>query len=470
MSALIERAHVAGGAVAAESSAATAERPAGSERDWRPRLLEGTELIGRMEGSGLREPPYLIRRVDGQVVQLSGLLFVIASHLDGSDLATVAERVGSQIGKRVSPEQVAFVAERKFVPLGLVAARDGSTITFESVSGMLGLRFRAGVLPERAVRPVAGALGPLFWAPVVLAALVALVLCDVWIAAVHGGIGRGVAVMIHRPALGLVLFGLVIVSLLFHEFGHAAACRYGGARPGRIGVGIYLVWPVFFSDVTDSYRLSRRGRLRTDLGGVYFNALFALAAAGVYFATGYEPLLVLVVGQQLLLVDQFVPWMRLDGYHVISDLIGVSDLFARIKPVIKSLVPGREAHPKVSELKTWARAAVTAWVLSTVTVLSALGFTLALYAPTYLSGAWRSLIIQANNIAADIHAGHLTAVLIAATGSTMLILPVIGLLLTYLMLCKSAGTLLATRHTRTDLTLAQGRFSNADQVRAGAPS
>jgi hypothetical protein len=34
------------------------------------RLSQDTELIGQVEGSGLREPAYLVRRGDGQVVQL----------------------------------------------------------------------------------------------------------------------------------------------------------------------------------------------------------------------------------------------------------------------------------------------------------------------------------------------------------------------------------------------------------------
>jgi len=48
--------------------------------------------------------------------------------------------------------------------------------------------------------------------------------------------------VIHRPVLGLALFAVVILSLAFHECGHAAACRYGGARPGenRPGVMRYL--------------------------------------------------------------------------------------------------------------------------------------------------------------------------------------------------------------------------------------
>src|SRR3712207_8247936 len=39
---------------------------------------------------------------------------------------------------------------------------------------------------------------------------------------------------------------------------------------------LYIVWPAFYSTVTDSYRLDRVGRLRTDLGGVYFNAVFMI--------------------------------------------------------------------------------------------------------------------------------------------------------------------------------------------------
>ena len=40
-----------------------------------------------------------------------------------------------------------------------------------------------------------------------------------------------------------------------------------------MGAGIYMVWPAFYTDVTDAYRLPRRARLRTDLGGIYFNAV-----------------------------------------------------------------------------------------------------------------------------------------------------------------------------------------------------
>ena len=333
--------------------------------------MEGTELLGRFEGSGLRQPPYLVRRRDGQIVQLSRLLYVIASHMDGRELAAIAASAGARLDLRITPEQVWHVAEHKLAPLGLIADRNGSVPKLERRTALLALKFRAGIVPERAVNTLAGLLKGLFLAPVVIATVAALLVLDVWLGT-SPGIAAGLRTVIYSPTLALALFALTVLSLAFHECGHAAGCRYGGARPGRIGIGIYLVWPVFYTDVTDSYRLSKTGRLRTDLGGVYFNALFALAAAGAYFATAYQPLLIVVVAQQVLMLDQFIPWVRLDGYHIVSDLIGVSDLFARIKPVIGSLLPGRHPDPRVTELKPWARAAVTIWVLTTLAALASI--------------------------------------------------------------------------------------------------
>jgi putative peptide zinc metalloprotease protein len=424
--------------------------PAGRSAPW-PRLLDGTELIGQAAGSGLREPPYLVRRCDGQVVQLSRLLYILAGQMDGRDLDAIAASASSELQLRVSSEQIAHAAEHKLAPLGLVAYQDGRTAKLERRNAMLGLRFRVGVLPEPAVNALARLFRPLFLPPIVIAALAALVACDAWLASTNE-LGSSLQTVIRSPALALLLFALVILSLAFHECGHAAACRYGGARPGRIGVGIYLVWPVFYTDVTDSWRLSKAGRLRTDLGGVYFNVLFALAAAGGFLITAYKPLLLVVVSQQLLLLDQFMPWIRLDGYHVVSDLIGVSDLFARIKPVLASIRPGRDPDPRVSELKPWARAAVTVWVFTTLAALLGLLALIVLNASSYLEGGWQSLLLQLDKVAAGARAVSVVGILTGVIGTILLLLPILSLAFGYLLLCRGLGTTLAVRHTRVDAT------------------
>ena len=163
---------------------------------------------------------------------------------------------------------------------------------------------------------------------------------DYWLLAVHG-LGSGLQLVLHNPVDLLIVLGLSVLSAAFHECGHAAGCRYGGARPGVIGVGISLVWPAFFTNVTDSYRLGRAGRLRTDLGGLYFNLIFMLALAGTYSATSAEVLLLVIAITHLEMLEQLLPFVRFDGYFILSDLAGVPDLFARIAPILRRAVPSR---------------------------------------------------------------------------------------------------------------------------------
>jgi putative peptide zinc metalloprotease protein len=184
---------------------------------------------------------------------------------------------------------------------------------------------------------------------------------------------------------------------------------------------------------------------------MYFNAVFCLALAAAYLATGFEPLLVAVVAQHVLVVDQFLPWLRLDGYYLMTDVIGVADLFQRIGPVLRSMLPRRDADPRVEELKPWARRAVKIWVVTTVVVLTT-GITYALlHAPPFLERAWASLLQQIDTLQRALSADHLDLAVAAAVSAVILVLPVLGLTLTYTMVCRLAGRHLAVRRARAQV-------------------
>jgi putative peptide zinc metalloprotease protein len=191
-----------------------------------------------------------------------------------------------------------------------------------------------------------------------------------------------------------------VVSAVFHECGHAVGCRYGGARPGVIGVGIYLVWPSFFTNVTDSYRLSRAGRLRTDLGGLYFNLIFMLALAGIYVATSDQLLLLVIAVTHLEMAEQLLPFVRFDGYFILSDLAGVPDLFARVVPIVKSALPSGRRDPRVAGLRRGTRILVTGWVLCVIPLLTCMLGYLLLYLPAVNRALWRSASGQVRLLAA----------------------------------------------------------------------
>ena len=351
----------------------------------------GLELVGRYEGSGFKEPPYLVRRRDGQVIQLSPLLYHVAEAADGRhDVREIAARVGPRISRRVSADNVRFLVERKLRPLGVLTAPDGSTPELAKRPPLLALRHRRPLLPERAVQSLGRAFAPLFAPPVMAVVLAALVAFDTWLFGFHG-IVPGLRSVMYEPTLLLGLVVCIVAATAFHEVGHAAACRYGGARPGAIGAGLYLVWPAFYCDVTDAYRLDRRGRLRTDLGGIYFNAIVALMAGGAYFATGLEALLLLAVVQHLTIVQQLIPLLRFDGYYVLSDLTGVPDILSRIGPILRSLVPFRRADPRVCELKPWVRTVVTVYIALLVPLLAVLLTWMVMGAPRIFATAFDSL-------------------------------------------------------------------------------
>ena len=100
-------------------SPADADQPVGV-----PRLADGVELLGEYQGSGYSQPPSLVRRADGQVIQMSPLLYQVACRIDGSrGPAAIAELVSGDLGRSLTADQVRYLITAKLLPLGIVAAR-----------------------------------------------------------------------------------------------------------------------------------------------------------------------------------------------------------------------------------------------------------------------------------------------------------------------------------------------------------
>ena len=417
------------------------EVPTPSASPARPRAevlrrADGIELIGEFEDSGFKEPPNLARRADGQVIQLTDLLYAVAAAADGRrDLHEVAAVVGERTDRPVTAENVKHLADEKLRPLGVLTLPDGTTPELEKREPVMALRHRRALLPERAVN--AGArLFTWLHRPIAVTLVLSLVaIFDAWLFGIHGVAG-GLRSALYNPTLLLAVLASVVVATAFHEFGHASACRYSGARPGPMGVGLYLVWPAFYCDVTDAYRLNRAGRLRTDLGGVYFNAIFALLAGAVYFATGEEAALLAAVVQHIILLQQLLPLLRFDGYYVLTDLTGVPDILSRIKPIFRSLVPGRSHDPRVAELKPWVRIVVTTYLLVLLPTLAFMFAWMVMGVPRIAATVHDSFGLQVDRIEAATDFSHGA---VGVVSLLLLVLPVAGMTLSMTRATRMAG-------------------------------
>jgi len=409
----------------------TAHTPASPHGVPVPRPSQGLQTLGEYKGSGFTERRYIVRRGDGQVIQLSRLLYLVVASIDGvRDAEAISHRVSGRYGSEVTTDNILHLVEHKLTPLGITLPLEGhpDEVVAPRSDLLLALRGHKTIFHEGHVARIAAALAWLHRPVVVAATLAGAVVMDVWLFAVHGAM-TAVLQVLEQPLWMLIIFLLTVASLLFHEFGHASACRYSGAVPGKIGCGIFLIWPSLYTDVTDVYRIGKTGRLRTGLGGVYFNVLFMLVLTAGYLITGQSFLLAAVYLAHFEVLEQLMPAVRLDGYYILGDLAGVPDLYGKIKPILLNLLPGkhhRNAAAQVADLKRSARTIVTVWVLTMVPLLLAEAAYALWNLPRLLTTATRALHDQTLGTIAAFTDGHTAAGLVAVIGTLMLLCPLAG--------------------------------------------
>lgn len=125
------------------------------------------------------------------------------------------------------------------------------------------------------------------------------------------------------------LFAFMLGSSFFHELGHASACKHFGVRHGDIGFGLYLNFPVLYTDVTEVRKLDRTQRCVVNLAGVYFQSYWLIILLSVFLLTGNDIVRYLILVMNLGFVMTLNPFFKFDGYWLASDLLGVPNLRQR---------------------------------------------------------------------------------------------------------------------------------------------
>ena len=416
-----------------------------------PTLAFGVELIGEMEETGFAQRQWLIRRGD-RFVQLSELLYRIAEQADGeSTHEEMAEGATRSTEWSVTAGNVRQLLLGKLLPLGIVAPAGDAVL--RGAAGDLNVsplrvNGRTRLLGPEAIDRVTKVLQVLF-APVVLVpVLLAVAFAHVWLYFVHGA-SDAMQDVLYAPVLSLVILGVLFVSGVFHEFGHAAALRYGGGRAREMGVGLYLVYPALYTDTTDAYRLGRWARVRTDLGGFYFHLIFALGLAGLYLATGWEFLLLTVLLIDLGIVYQCMPFVRFDGYWALADLTGIPDFFSQMGAFSRSVLPLRRwKGNRLPNLKTWVKLVFAFYMLVTIPVLALLLFFLVTNLPGIAVTAWDSMLLLAREFSLALDGGDPPGMALSVVQAFILALQMLGISYLLYMLGRALVVALWKRSVR----------------------
>ena len=145
----------------------------------------------------------------------------------------------------------------------------------------------------------------------------------------------------------LLIFGFI--SVTFHEFGHVTAAHYFGAEHGGIGGGFYLFSPVYFADVTDIWKLRPKKRIIVNLAGIYFELLICsiYIIAGIIFGFNFLTVIGLLIFVNTLF--NLNPFLRSDGYWVLTDLLEIPNLY---KKSSQSLIKLLKSVVSLKKIKT----------------------------------------------------------------------------------------------------------------------
>lgn len=150
------------------------------------------------------------------------------------------------------------------------------------------------------------------------------------------------------------------IILIFHELGHISACTKFNAKNKGIGFGFYIISPVFFADISDAWHLSKNKRIIINLAGIYIELLIStLILLYIYISKNINllPSIYAILFHILLNLN---PFLKYDGYWIISDLFSFSNLRSQSNLKFKSLFNLKEIkHFKSKD-----------WILATYSIIS----------------------------------------------------------------------------------------------------
>jgi putative peptide zinc metalloprotease protein len=130
-----------------------------------------------------------------------------------------------------------------------------------------------------------------------------------------------------------VLYALGMFVVAAHEFAHAHACKRAGGRVTAMGFALIYLTPAFYTDTTEGAVMGTSSeRLVIAMGGIWVELLLCSIFTPIWWLTAPDTLihdgayfLMMLTGIVSLIVN-WNPLIKLDGYYMLCEIIGIADL------------------------------------------------------------------------------------------------------------------------------------------------
>jgi putative peptide zinc metalloprotease protein len=135
---------------------------------------------------------------------------------------------------------------------------------------------------------------------------------------------------------GAFSIGLAIIAVkIAHEFGHAFTAKRYGCRVPTMGVAFLVLWPVAYTDTNEVWKLpGRKQRLAVASAGIVTELVVAIWAtlAWVLLPEGTPKAIAFLFATTSWIATLAInasPFMRFDGYFLLSDWLDMPNLHER---------------------------------------------------------------------------------------------------------------------------------------------
>lgn len=124
----------------------------------------------------------------------------------------------------------------------------------------------------------------------------------------------------------IVLVILLLIILFFHELGHSLSAKKFGINCKEIGIGLYLIFPVLYTNLGESWKLKKEKRIIINLSGIYFQLVIGTIIGVLAWLMNSAVLSYLFFTNFTIALLNLNPFFKLDGYWVIADLLNIRNL------------------------------------------------------------------------------------------------------------------------------------------------
>lgn len=287
---------------------------------------------------------YQARTADGRFVKISPEVKVLLELMDGNH--TVEEIVviaNQQYNANLTVERLEELLCSHLIPKRLVKS-DGTILSLRRSSHTVHIP----ILRGNALRIVGLWASHFFGKSAIALILPSILVILIWYCSSSPVLDQRNVLASSTPLGATMSILIVLFSFVVHEIGHIGACVRYGIVPSSAGIGLYFFSPVLYVDTSEAWVLPAKKRAVIDVGGIYLQAMFVGVLMVMYMCTGNFVIHRAASLILLLILTNLFPFIKLDGYWVLSDLIALPNLDLRAKEYITNILRNRPQNKHLS--------------------------------------------------------------------------------------------------------------------------